>query len=122
MTRMSRPIEVIPSRGDVVLVNLDPTVGHEQGGLRPALVISTDDLNRSPARLVIVAPITGTDRGIPAHIKVPAREGGLTKPSVIMVDQIRTLSRQRITRRLGAVSSATMGRVEDCLKLILDLV
>jgi mRNA interferase MazF len=112
---------VIPSRGDVVMVNLDPTIGHEQGGQRPALVVSADAMNRSPAGLVTVAPITGTDRGIPTHINVPASEGGLTKPSVIMVDQIRTISRRRVARRLGAVSSSTMGQVEACLRLILDL-
>jgi len=104
-----------------VLINLDPTVDHEQGGQRPALVVSDDSLNRSPAGLVIVAPITGTDRGIPAHVNVVPPEGGLTKPSVIMVDQIRTISRRRIAHRLGSVSSATMGRVDDRLKLILDL-
>jgi mRNA interferase MazF len=114
-------MSVIPTRGDVVMANLDPTIGHEQGGQRPALVISADSLNRSLAQLVIVAPITGTDRGIPAHVAISAPEGGLTKSSVIMADQIRTISRQRISRRLGTVSSATMGRVEGCVKLVLDL-
>jgi mRNA interferase MazF len=118
---MNIPHELIPSRGDVVIVNLDPSVGHEPGGLRPALVISSDDLNRSPARLVIVVPITGTDRGIPAHIRVSSPEGGLTKPSVIMADQVRTISRRRVARRLGTVSSATMRNVENCLKLVFDL-
>jgi mRNA interferase MazF len=118
---MNTPHELIPARGDIVMVNLDPTIGQEQGGLRPALVISSDDLNRSPARLIIVAPITGTDRGIPAHIRVSSPEGGLTKPSVIMADQIRTIARRRVARRLGTVSSATMGKVENCLKLVLDL-
>ncbi len=109
------------ARGDVVMVNLDPTIGHEQGGRRPALVVSDDLLNRSPAGLVIIAPITGTDRGIPAHVKVTAGEGGLTKQSVVMVDQLRTISDQRIDRRLGTVSSSTMGQVDDRLKLILGL-
>jgi mRNA interferase MazF len=118
---MSVRKNVIPSRGDVVMVNLDPTIGHEQGGQRPALVVSADAQNRSPAELVIVAPITGTDRGIPAHVKVAASEGGLTKASVVMVDQIRTISRQRVARRLGAVSPATMSQVEIRLRRILDL-
>src|ERR1700677_1048966 len=98
---------LIPTRGDVIWLNLDPTIGNEQGEKRPALVMSDDLLNRSPAGLVIIAPITGTDRGIPAHVKVVAGEGGLTKPSVIMADQFRTISRRRIGGRLGAVSSDT---------------
>ena len=103
------------------MVALDPTIGHEQGGQRPALVVSDDMLNRSPAGLVIVAPITGTDRGIPAHVRVASGEGGLTKASVVMADQIRTISRRRIVRRLGAVSPSTMVQVEDRLKLVLGL-
>lgn len=103
------------------MVDFDPTVGHEQGGQRPALVVSADDLNRSPNGLLIVAPITGTDRNIPAHVRVSETEGGLTKSSVIMADQIRTISRQRVARRLGTVSAATMGQVETRLRRVLDL-
>jgi mRNA interferase MazF len=111
----------VPVRGDVILVEFDPTLGHEQGGQRPALVVSADALNKSPAGIVIVAPITGTDRGIPAHVRVSAPEGGLTKASVIQADQIRTISRRRVGRRLGTVSASTMGQVEERLKLVLGL-
>jgi mRNA interferase MazF len=118
---MTSAQQMTPSRGDVVMVNLDPIVGHEQGGQRPALVVSDNSLNRSPAGLVIIAPITGTDRGIPAHVRVFAPEGGLTKTSNVMADQIRTISRRRIARRLGAVSQSTMGEVDQRLKLVLGL-
>lgn len=118
---MNPALNEAPSRGDVVMVNFDPTLGHEQAGQRPALVVSADLLNRSPSGLVIVAPITGTDRGIPAHVRVAPPEGGLDRASVVMADQIRTISRRRIGRRLGAVGPGTMGRVEDCLKAVLDL-
>ncbi len=117
----STPQVAIPSRGDVVKVDLDPTLGRKQAGQRPALVVSADELNQSPAGILIVVPITGTDRGIPAHVRVEAGEGGLTKPSVIMADQVRTISRRRLGRTLGKVSPATMGQVEDRLKLVLDL-
>jgi mRNA interferase MazF len=110
-----------PSRGDVFMVNLDPTIGHEQAGQRPALIVSDDLLNHSPTGLIIIAPITGTDRGIPAHVRVAAHEGGLTKASVIMADQIRTVSRQRLGRRLGAISPATMTEVDVRLRLVLGL-
>ena len=112
---------VSPSRGDVYMVNLDPAIGHEQAGQRPALIISDDLLNRSPAGLVIVAPITGTDRGIPAHVFVAAPEGGLTKASVIMADQIRAISPRRLGRRLGAITPGTMAKVDHRLRLVLGL-
>jgi mRNA interferase MazF len=110
-----------PSRGEVWTVNLDPTVGHEQSRGRPGLVVSDNALNRSPADLVILAPITSTDRGIPAHIHIPATEAGLIKPSMIMADQIRTLSKLRLGRRLGRVSPMIMAEVDACLRLVLGL-
>jgi mRNA interferase MazF len=110
-----------PARGEVWSVSLDPTVGHEQAGTRPALVVSDNRLNQSLAGLVIVLPITGTDRGVPAHVVIAPNEGGLTKPSVILTDQVRTISHQRLGRRIGSVSAATMSQVEACLRRILGL-
>ena len=110
-----------PARGEVWLMNLDPTIGHEQGGRRPGLIISDDALNRGPAGLVIVLPITGTDRGIVAHVRIPSAEGGLTKSSLIMADQMRAISTKRLGRRLGMLSAATMGQVEKRLRIVLGL-
>jgi mRNA interferase MazF len=112
---------VNPRRGEVWMANLAPTVGHEQAGTRPALIVSDDALNSSPADLVIVTPVTGTRRGIPAHVPVDPPEGGLAKPSVILGDQVRTVSKHRLVRRLGAVTPATMGLVEECLRFVLAL-
>ncbi len=81
-----------PTRGEVWEVNFDPTVGREQAGFRPALIVSDDALNAGPRGLVIVLPVTGTDRGLPTHIPVVPPEGGLTKPSVIMAEQLRAVS------------------------------
>lgn len=102
-------------------MNLEPVTGHEQGGERPALIVSNDLLNSSPAELVIVAPITGKDRGIPAHVRVNPPEGGLRKPSAIMADQVRTISRHCLGRRLGTIATATLDQVNDRLRLVLDL-
>jgi mRNA-degrading endonuclease toxin of MazEF toxin-antitoxin module len=75
---------VSPVRGEVWEVNLNPTVGHEQAGRRPALIVSDNALNSGPRGLVVVVPITGTARGLPTHVPVVPPHGGLTKPSVIM--------------------------------------
>jgi mRNA interferase MazF len=112
---------VRPSRGDVWTAKLDPTIGHEQGGVRPSLIVSEDILNRSPAGLVIVAPITGSDRGIVAHVRIPSGEGGLAKRSVILTDQVRAISIERLGRRLGGVSSATMAEVAERLRYLLGV-
>jgi mRNA interferase MazF len=110
-----------PARGEVWDVNLNPTLGHEQAGIRPALIVSADAMNQSPAELVIVAPISGTDRGIPAHHRVEPPEGGLDRPSVVMADQVRTISKRRLVRRRGAIGAGSLRAVDDRLRLVMDL-
>jgi mRNA interferase MazF len=103
------------------MVNLSPTVGREQAGTRPALIVSADPLNRGPRGLVMVAPITGTDRGITSHVHVDPPQGGLSKQSVIMVEQLWSVSKDRLDRRLGSVAADTMQKVERILRMLLDL-
>ncbi len=110
-----------PARGEIWEVDLDPTVGREQAGRRPALIVSDNALNRSPRGLVVVIPITGTARGLPTHIPVIPPEGGTTKPSVIMAEQVRSVSKDRLVRRYGMVTPATMGQVDQILRLVLGL-
>ncbi len=111
----------IPLQSEVWDVDLNPTVGREQAGTRPALIVSDDSLNRSARDLVIVAPITGTIRGFPTHVPVHPPEGGLMKPSVILVENVRSVSKARLIRRRGVVSAGTMGQVKHILRIVLDL-
>jgi mRNA interferase MazF len=110
-----------PFRGEVWNANLDPTRGREQAGKRPVLVVSTDRFNEGPADLVIVAPITSKGKGIPWHVSVSAGEGGLRTESYIMCEMIRCVSRERLARRLGEVSAATLVEVETRLRILLEL-
>jgi mRNA interferase MazF len=112
---------VSPARGDIWTVNFDPVIGHEQGGVRPALVVSANVMNESPSGLLFVAPITGTDRGIMAHVRIPAHEAGLTKASVILTDQIRSISIHWLGCKLGSVSLATITEVAQRLRFLLWL-
>ena len=111
----------LPSRGDVWRVNLDPVRGHEQGRVRPALVMSADVLNHSRSGLLTVVPITTKAKAIRALLRVDPPEGGLPHVSYIICDQIRTISIDRLGRRLGAISQATLYEVERRLKFLLDL-
>ncbi len=81
-----------PSRGDVWLADLDPVFGHEQGGRRPVLVLSSDPFNSGRAGLVVVLPITTKTRALPLHILVQPPEGGLRLPSAILCDAIRSIA------------------------------
>ena len=103
-------------------MNLDPPgKGREIHKTRPALVISHDDFNNSPADLVIILPITSTDLRIPAHIRVDPPEGGVRKASFIKCDQIRSVSKERLLKRWGRVSNRTMTTVGSAVRILLDL-
>lgn len=110
-----------PSRGEVWLADLDPTIGHEQSGQRPVLVISADSFNDCPAELVVVIPLTSVEKRIPFHIRIDPPEGGLKKRSYAKCEDVRSISTRRLGRRLGIVSSATMTQVEDRIRLVLGL-
>jgi len=112
---------VEPSRGDVWDLNFDPTTGHEQAGTRPALILSEDIFNEGPADMVVVAPITRTQRKIRWHVSVVPPEGGLRAESFIQCENVRSVSKQRLKRRRGRVSPPVMRQVEDRLRILLGL-
>ena len=110
-----------PCRGDVWLVRLAPAQGHEQSGTRPGLVLSVDAFNHGPADLVVIVPITTKAKGIPFHVEVPAREGGLGRRSYVKSEDVRSISRERLVKRLGAVPMESMSQVEDRMRILLGL-
>lgn len=111
----------LPSRGEVWRVDLDPVRGHEQGRVRPALVVSTDIFNHGAIGLVTVVPITSKVRPIRTWLRIEPPEGGLTQTSFIICDQIRTISKDRLGKRLGSISPASLAEAERRLKFLLDL-
>ncbi len=114
-----------PKRGEIWLIDLGPGRGHEQTGRRPALVVSDDAFNHGLAGLVMMVPLTSKvkkAKNIPAHIPVAPPEGGLKTPSVILCDQLRTLSKDRLGKTpWGTVSAATLGEVDKALRVLLGL-
>ena len=111
----------VPARGEVWYADLEPVRGHDQGGRRPVLVVSSDAYNRGPAQLLLVLPITSKQRGVLYHVSLEPPDGGLSVASDILCDAIRSVSRTRIGRHLGTVSSAKMALVEDRLRIIQGL-
>jgi mRNA interferase MazF len=112
---------VTPARGDVWMVDFDPIQGHEQGGRRPALVVSVDVFNSGPAELVIVLPITSKSKGVRSHVAVTPPEAGLTAKSFIKCEDVRSVAKQRFSRRRGSVSQQTMADVEYRLRILMGL-
>jgi mRNA interferase MazF len=113
----------VPQRGEVYLVNFDPTVGAEIRKTRPALILQNDIANRfSP--ITIVAAITSQveERLYPTEVLVRPPEGGLGKDGVVLLNQIRSIDRRRLLRRLGKLKPETMRHVERALLLSLGVV
>jgi len=110
-------------RGEVYQANLDPVAGSEQGGTRPVLIVSRDALNAN-APIVIVVPLTSREnkrRLYPTHVELPAREASLSKDSVALCEQVRAISKNRLTKRIGQVSPQRMSLIEATLMIALDL-
>lgn len=114
-----------PCRAEIWLADLGTGLGHEQAGGRPVLVVSDDAFNAGPSDLVVVVPLTSKvakSKNIAAHIPLVPPEGGVKAPSVILCDQVRTISKSRLGKsRWGAVSEATRNQVDDVLRLLLAL-
>lgn len=110
-----------PARGEIWLVDLNPTRGHEQAGRRPCLIVSVDLFNQGPAGLVVVLPLTTRKKGIPFHVEVTPPEGGLKEPSLVKCEDIRSVSKERLAQRWGAVFPGTLMEIEDRLRILLNL-
>jgi len=110
-----------PQRGEIWQANLNPTRGREQAGRRPVLVFSTDGFNSGPAELVVIVPVTSKGKGIPWHVPVEPPEGGLRKTSYVMCEALRSVSKDRLSKRIGQVKLDTMDQVDDRLRILLDL-
>ena len=111
-----------PDRGAIVVVELDPTIGHEQKGVRPCIVVSDPEVTANQRfPLVCVVPVTGTPgEGLLYPWLDPGRSG-LSKRSVALVDQLRSIDKRRIRRVLGEVSGGEMAAIDDGLKAFLGL-
>jgi len=83
--------------------------------------VSVDLFNSGPAGLVVLAPLTTREKGIPFHVEIRPPEGGLKKRSFIKCEDVRSVAKERLSERLGTVSPGTLSEVEDRLRILLDL-
>jgi mRNA interferase MazF len=111
----------VTTAGDVLLVDLDPVAGNEQGGLRPVIVISNSGYNQLVAgRLLVACPVTSRNRGLAHHVPVtlgPTHR--LDRPSWVMCEQPRTISSRRVNRSIGTLIAADVDRVAMVVRRLL---
>lgn len=115
-------VDTSVKRGDIYYADLSPVVGSEQGGVRPVLIIQNDTGNRySPT--VIAAAITsqmGKAR-LPTHIELSSQDYGLTKRSVVLLEQIRTLDKRRLREKMGRVDAPKMEQIDNAIAVSFGL-
>jgi len=113
---------VIFNRGDVILCDLNPTIGTEQTGVRPAVVLQIDRANAVSPH-TIIAPFTTKIRQalLPSHTSIPAGVGGLNQDSVILCEQVRVIDKRRIIKVLGHLEEEYIANIEKALRTILGL-
>lgn len=118
-----KPTIMLPKRGEVYLVNFDPTIGSEIKKTRPALVVQNDISNEfSP--ITIVAAITSEydDNLYPTEVSIKPPEGGLTNNSVVLLNQIRSVDKKRLIKRLGKLTLTSMKQVERAIQISFGLI
>src|SRR5438132_7196149 len=119
---MDRDPDVRLHRGTVILLDLDPTIGHEQRGVRPCIVVSDPEVisdQRYP--LVCVVPVTGTPGEGLLYPPLAPGPSGLAKESFALVDQLRSIDKRRIRRVFGELPEAEIATIDEALVLFLGL-
>lgn len=120
---MAKRPTIVPRRGEVYLVNFDPTVGAEIQKTRPALVLQNDLANRHSAITIVAAITSQFDEPLyPSEVLISPPEGGLRTKSVALLNQIRSIDKQRLVRRLGSLRSETINRIDHAILISLGLI
>lgn len=109
-------------RGEVFYADLSPVVGSEQGGVRPVLIVQNDIGNRHSPTVIAAAITSRQDKNrLPTHIRVRADRCGLSRDSIVLAEQIRTLDKRRLRERAGCIPPEDMQRVDEALGVSMGL-
>jgi len=109
-------------RGEIYYADLSPVVGSEQGGIRPVLIVQNDVGNRHSPTVIAAAITSQRDKSrLPTHIEVSADTCGLSKDSIVLLEQIRTIDKRRLKDRMGVLDNTSMNRVNTALSISFGL-
>lgn len=110
-------------RGEIYYADLSPVVGSEQGGVRPVLIIQNDTGNRYSPTVIAAAITSQTGKArLPTHIELPVQqECGLTRDSVVLLEQVRTLDKRRLRERMGRVDDLVMEKIDTAIAVSFGL-
>lgn len=109
-------------RGEIYYADLSPVVGSEQGGIRPVLIVQNDIGNKHSPTVIAAAITSQREKSkLPTHIEVPALECGLSKNSIVLLEQIRTIDKKRLKEKMGALDPVSMSQVDNALSVSFGL-
>ena len=112
----------IVKRGDIYYADLSPVVGSEQGGMRPVLIVQNDTGNKHSPTVIAAAITSQTGKArLPTHIELDANSVGLSRDSVILLEQIRTLDKSRLREKMGKLDDTTMTKVDNAIAVSFGL-
>lgn len=110
-------------RGDIYYADLSPVVGSEQGGMRPVLIVQNDTGNRHSPTVIAAAITSQTGKArLPTHIEISAQSFGLSRDSVVLLEQIRTIDKSRLRERMGKLDEQAMNQVDNAIAVSFGLV
>lgn len=112
---------MIVKKGDLYFADLSPVVGSEQGGVRPVLVVQNDVGNKYSPTIIVAAVTSQSKAKLPTHVELAATQGGLSKNSVVLLEQLRTIDKQRLKERIGTLSDAQIPSVDEALSVSLGI-
>ena len=109
-------------RGEIYFADLSPVVGSEQGGMRPVLIVQNDTGNRHSPTVIAAAITSQTGKArLPTHINLSAQSYGLSRDSVVLLEQIRTIDKSHLRERMGRLDSPTMQQVDNAIAVSFGL-
>lgn len=109
-------------RGDIFYADLSPVVGSEQGGTRPVLIIQNDTGNKHSPTVIAAAITSQTNKAkLPTHIELMGHTSGLTKDSVVLLEQIRTIDKKRLREHMGRLDESTMSQIDSAIAVSFGL-
>ena len=115
-------LDLIVKKGDLFFVFFSLVVGSEQGGVRPVLVVQNDVGNKYSPTIIVAAVTSQTGKAkLPTHVELKATQGGLSKNSVVLLEQLRTIDKQRLKERIGSLSDSQLPVVDEALGVSLGI-
>ncbi|MFW5648918.1 MAG: type II toxin-antitoxin system PemK/MazF family toxin [Candidatus Alkaliphilus sp. MAG34] len=110
-------------KGDIFYADLSPVIGSEQGGVRPVLVVQNDIGNRYSPTIIIAAITSQINKAkLPTHVEISGDDYGLSKDSVLLLEQIRTIDKRRLGEKIGHVEDDIIEKVDEALRISLGLI